>query len=177
MKPLLILLDANVIIELYRLGVWSQILVQCKVFTTDYIAHNESLFYSVSNTHVPIEIDKYIDNGDLTIIEATAEDIGALESVFSDDFLESIHDGEKEALALIAAGKHQDSIFCTADGPAIKALVMLNKGQNGISLEELLARNGFEKQASNVSTWCTKRWYGLRATDGAYNLINHEGLR
>jgi hypothetical protein len=134
-KPLLILLDANVIIELHKLGIWSQILVQCKVFTTDCIAHNESLYYPVNNTRVPIELDEFTDNGSLTIIEATADDIGALESIFSDDFLESIHDGEKEALALIAAGKHQDSIFCTADGPAIKALAMLNKGQNGISLE------------------------------------------
>jgi hypothetical protein len=171
------LLDANIIIELHRLGVWHQILVQCQVFTTDCIAHNESLYYSAKNTNIPIDLGKNIDDGSLTIIEATIEDIASLEDIYDADFLQSLHDGEKEALAVIATGKHRDSLFCTADGPAIKALVMLNKGQIGISLEDLLTKNGFTKQVSTIRPWCTKRWYGLRATEGAHNLVNHEGLR
>ena len=176
-KPLLVLLDANVIIELHKLGIWSQILVQCQVFTTTFIVNDESKFYSAGSNRISIDLQGCVDNGSLTIIDASLEDLEMFKEIFSDDFFDSMHDGEKEVLALIATDKHEQCKFCTADGPAIKALAMMNKKQFGISLEGLLKQNGFIKHVEKTPLWCRERWYSLRITEGIYNFLNREGLR
>jgi hypothetical protein len=177
-KPLLILLDANVIISLHQLGLWSQIINQCQVFSTSCIVFDESKFYSTKNgDQISIDLKQSIDEGKLTVLDADLSDLELIKTIFTDEFLLSLHEGELEALALIAADKHNDCRFCTADGPAIMALAMIGKQQYGISLEELLTQNGLTRQITALPNYCTNRWFNLRITEGNFKRINREGLK
>jgi hypothetical protein len=55
-------------------------------------------------------------------------------------FLDRIHDGELEAIALLVTDEYIDYRFCTADALAVKAISSLGIGSLGISLEELLTQ-------------------------------------
>ena len=176
-QPLLVLADANVIIELHKLGLWRHILQNCQVYTTSSIAKHEAEFYKPrKSSKVPIKIQEDIESGSLHILEASVEDLARLYDIFEETFLASIHDGEREALALIAANKHEDCLFCTSDGPAIQALVMIRKDTLGLSLEKLLRNNGFSNKIDLIPPWCTEKTYNLRIRDGALNVVSGEGL-
>jgi len=176
-RPLLVLVDANIIIELHRLGIWAHILERCQVYTTSSIAGNEAKYFKRRRSErIEISLQANIAGGSLSILEASLEDLVKLEDIFEAGFLQTLHDGEREALALIAADKHEGCSFCTSDGPAIKALAMMRKEAYGMSLESLLKEKGFSSKIDSISPWCTKETYNLRIRDGFLNVVTREGL-
>ena len=98
-KPLYILADANIIIEIHRLGIWKQFTNQCQIATTEYIVQNEALFFRSNFGNVEIDVHEYIDNGAVIILSATGSDLAAIYEKFEAAFLEPVDNGELEALS------------------------------------------------------------------------------
>ena len=143
-KPLCILADANVIIEIHALGIWAQFTNQCHVITTEYIQQHEAKYFKSKkeNVKVTIDLSSYITNGQLHLISADATDLKPIYDTFDSVFIDSIDSGEIEALALIMANKHQNALLCSGDGRAIQALAMIGKTATGISLQKSLEKSG-----------------------------------
>jgi hypothetical protein len=147
-KPKLVLLDANIIIYLHELGIWSEIIERVEIIIPSIIFNDEAAFYrSKDNNKLPIKIDlaKNLNDGKIILCEAEAMEMIELKTVFNPGFAESIHDGEAEALAILKRKVKTDLKFCTADYFAIQALAMLGFSEHGISLEVLLSAIGFQK--------------------------------
>jgi len=176
-KPLYILADANIIIEIHRLGIWKQFTNQCQIATTEYIVQNEALFFRSNFGNVEIDVHEYIDNGAVIILSATGSDLAAIYEKFEAAFLEPVDNGELEALSLIIANKIPDALFCTADGPAIEALAMLGKSSAGISLEKVFEKTGFSISSGRLRHEYQEMFFQKHLGMGKQNFVTKFGLK
>jgi hypothetical protein len=143
MKSKLVILDAVIIIEAHRLGIWNHLLSQFSVFIPGYILDNEvQYFKSKGGSKIAIDLTSNTKNLKVHRLDAEPTDFAKLYQEFNQVFVDGIDNGEKEALALLNSGRYPEHKFCTSDGAAIKALSVLNLSFQGISLEELLQQSG-----------------------------------
>jgi len=84
-----------------------------------------------------IDLQSYKDRGLIDVVECDAAEVAQVRNRCC-KFAE-LHPGELESLAILCR-LGQDALFCTADGGAIRAAVMLDLTENFVSLEELLRR-------------------------------------
>jgi hypothetical protein len=142
-----VLLDANIIIESHKVGVWEKLIERVEIVVSSIVAHKESLFYSKVERKVPesINLKQLIQNGKIKEIPSSPEEIADFLNYFDRVFVFGLDDGEIESLALIKSGKVKDTLFCSSDGPAIQALAMIGHSDAGVSMEMLLKETGLQK--------------------------------
>ncbi len=129
----LLLLDADVIIDFHRLGLWKQITKICEVYASSTVLHNETYFYeNETGRHI-------IDINNIKEVSAKPQEIAQLSKKFDPSYL-TIDAGELESLTILY--KQKGYIFCTCDRSAIIALSLIGLIENGISVENLIKRNG-----------------------------------
>jgi hypothetical protein len=105
-----------------------------------------SFFYKPdSGIPEPIHLSRLIEENKICRIDATDQEMAAVLRRFDRGFIEGLHPGELEALALLLAGNLDDHLFCTSDGIAIQAAVMLGLRDFLISLEKILQKLGLQK--------------------------------
>jgi len=169
----LLLLDADVIIDLHSLGHWDRITKIHQVYVPSIILHKEIYYYqdSAGNRH-PISLENEVGNSIHEIACDPAEIFGFSEK-FDSAFQTEIHVGEKEALILLS--KNERLKFCTCDKSAIKALALLDLAQRGISFEKLLKTSGFstKKLEHRQSEIYFKRWL----KEGSIMKIQGRGIK
>ncbi len=136
----LILLDADVIIDLHSLGHWKRVTRVHQVYVPSIILHKEVYHYADSESiHHPIDLEHEVGNSIYEIACDPGELFDFLER-FDSVFQTEIHAGEKEALILLS--KNEKFRFCTCDKSAIKALALIDLSERGISFEKLLKTSG-----------------------------------
>lgn len=171
-----ILFDANIIIELYKLGVWDSLISKVEIIVPSTVVRDEALFYSADEGGIPrpINLPALIKSGKIKEAIATAAEMAALENVFDRVFIMGLDPGEAEAIALLYSGSIGDPKFCTADKAAIQALAMINRREFGISMEQILKESGLQKKIPNqFTTEFLKKWLDK----GSQNLITGSGLK
>lgn len=172
MKSKLVLLDAVVIIEAHRLGIWTHLMAQFKISVPGYILDNEVKFFkSKSGSQVTIDLAADLKANRIERLDADPSDFAGLYQKFNQVFVDGIDAGEKEALSLLNSGRFPDHKFCTADGAAIKALSVIQLQSQGVSLEELLTQSG--KKMSLKHNFC-KDFYTKHVANG---LLERESLK
>ncbi len=172
MKSKLVLLDAVVIIEAHRLGIWSHLVTQFKISVPGYILDNEVKFFkSRGGGKVNIDLAADLQANRIERLDAEPTDFAALYQKFNQVFVDGIDAGEKEALSLLNSGRFPEHKFCTADGAAIKALSVMALQDQGVSLEELLTQSG--RKMSLKANFC-KDFYTKHIANG---LQERESLR
>ena len=142
-------LDANIIIELHVFGVWGVLTGKHQIIVTD------TVLAEVDHFHDPATGDRSQINKRTDVIPCVninnpdPVDLVAITGLFNDVFLESMHPGEREIIALAYANKLPDDCnICSADGPAIEALALMDKKDMGISFEAVLQTAGLTKNLS-----------------------------
>ncbi len=153
-RPLRLLLDADVVIEAHRLGVWEELVARSAVACPGAVVHDEALFYCTDEYSVPtsIHLPSLVAAGRIAMLEATADDLRELAAILTPDALEGLHPGESEALALLLVGKARDHRFSSGDRAAIRALALLGLSERGISFECALDAAGLKKPLPNRLT-------------------------
>ena len=176
-KPLCILADANIIIELHNLGIWNQFTRQCQVATTAYIIKQEAIYFKSVHGHTGIDLSKYLAEGSVIELSADAMDLAAIYDKFESTFLETIDYGEIEAIALINANKTGDALFCSGDGLAYQALAMIGKASLGISLERVFEKAGFKGSIHRLRHEYCEKFFVKHTGIGRQNFISNFGLK
>jgi len=120
-----VLLDANVIIEAHKIGVWEKLVERVEIVVSSIVAHKESLFYSELEGGIPepINLKRLIQDGKIKEISASSEEMADFSNYFDRVFLFGLDDGEIESLSLIKSGKLQDTLFCSSDALQSKHLL------------------------------------------------------
>lgn len=140
----IVLLDADVIIDLHRLGVWDQVVKRNQVSIPSIVLREEAFYYD-DEQGIRHEIDIIKDAGTaFQEISATAVGMRDFIERFDSDVQEELHNGELEALTILQGDR--DILFCTSDKMAIKAIAIMGSSSQGISLEELLTACGISKK-------------------------------
>ena len=153
----LLLLDADVIINLHELELWPQIITKHQIFVSSIILHREAYKYKDS-----LGVERFIDlnaqiGKSIQKISATSEEINALKKNL--DYADKQHfdDGEAEALTILR--KEKDMAFCTADQLAMEISALLNLDDRVISMQQLLQEAGCVRVniGYSLSDLCLKR--------------------
>ena len=174
-KPKYVLLDANVIIKAYELSIWDRMLESITIYVPSIVVHNEALFFSKEIDRIPQEINlpRLVTEEKIIELTASAEELQSVYSMFDSVFNLSLHAGESEALALLLAEKAGDAHFCTGDKKAIQALAMLDLGDRGISMENLLKKIGMQRALP--AEYC-ENFFKRHLSIGHQNRITGEGM-
>jgi len=171
----LLLLDANVIIKAHKLGIWQLLIERAEIVVPSIIARDEALYYSLEEGQIPtsINVPLLIDAGKIKEFSASLEELDELQSKFDREFVEHIHPGEREALALLFAGRLPDYYFCSGDAKAIQTAAMLRLGEQIVSLEKTLKSLGLEKK---LEFWFSEDFCKKQLDIGHQNLIQGRGI-
>ncbi|TET81221.1 hypothetical protein E3J38_04275 [candidate division TA06 bacterium] len=105
--------------------------------------------------------------------ESKGAEIAELLANFDSVFQQTIDSGEAEALACLIARPDEDLGFCTADGPAIKALAMIGMASRGLSFEAALKVSGLSRL---LPRHFTDVFFQDNLGAGRQNRITGEGL-
>lgn len=169
------LLDADVVIETHALGIWQTFLERCRVLFASTVVHEEALFFRRDINGIPQDINLpiLVEAGKVMEVSALVEEIVVLRALFDRVFIETLHAGEIEALALLKAGKAPGSLFCTGDARAIQALAMARMSERGISLERLLRNIGLGRR---LRKQFTEGFFKQNLRIGQVNRITGQGL-
>lgn len=173
MKSILVLLDANIIIDLFILGYWKNIIKKYKVYIPSIIVDKEARYFeSPIHGRTPIDLSPYISQGQIEVLYADATDYVYIQSQFDSTFI--LDKGEMEAIALMKSSQGGKHIFCTGDAAAIKALSMLNMSDRGISLEELFKKIGINPK--DLEKRHQKSFFDRCLQEGFDKRLRGEGL-
>jgi hypothetical protein len=134
----LVLLDADVIIDLHTLDLFDKIISGYEVYVTK-TAFDEAKYYKQNGKTYPIDIKDKV-----TIIRDTTLDSLMKVQDEAREAMLTIDPGEAEAIACLCDAK-KDLLFCTCDQAAIKLISYIQLEDNSISLESALKKVGYTK--------------------------------
>lgn len=177
-RPRCVLLDAGPVIFLHARGVWEQF---CRVFDVvipEIVADNEAIFHSrdeLTGGSEPILIREEERAGRVSVVAATSAELATTIGLYSDDFAEALHEGEIEGIALMTQRDQLDEcVFCTGDGAAIQAAVMVGLNERCLSLEALLESSGLRQDMPKA---LSRTFFDFNHQEGAKNRVSGFGLR
>jgi len=174
MKKLrLLLLDADIVIELFESELWDAVVERCEVLLARTVAEIEADHYSPakdrSQPPYAIDLKPYADAGRIEIIDVAAPRVSEFIRRFDPTYLDRLDPGESESLAYLVNASEEHRI-CSADKIVFIVLGRLRLSEQGISLEEILQQIGLTKDLSRQFTkayreeW-TRRGQQDRITD------------
>ena len=171
-----VLLDANIIIEAYKLGIWEELIERVEITVSSIVANDEVLFFSKQEDKIPtpINLRNLIEQEKINELSATQDEMTSFLNIFDSVFTQGLDPGEIESLCIIENGNAGDSFFCTSDAPAIKALAMIGHSNVGISMELILKKVGLQKR---LSKQFTDGFFKALIKEGQQTLITGQGLR
>ncbi len=168
----MILLNADVIIDLHRLNVWNQVVKKNIIYISSIILRQEVHFFEDYNG-VRYSIDLLKDVGSLfSEISISAEDLKIFSQQFDRVFEAELHSGEKEALKILQ--DNNEFLFCTCDKVAIKAIALLGKREQGKSFEKLLKSSGLTKKLEFKHT---EKYFRKYLDEGSIMRIQSYGIK
>jgi predicted nucleic acid-binding protein len=134
MKKLL-LLDADVVIDLHSLGLFEKISKSYSLFVTREV-FEEAKFYKKRNQKIPIKIREKV-----TLIDDIKVECLAVVRKEAREARLAIDSGESTSIAYILQ-RESDIALCLCDKAAIKLMAYMNLEQNSISVEKALKNAG-----------------------------------
>lgn len=168
----IVLLDADVIIDLHIFHIWNQIVDKNKIYISSIILRQEVYFYE-DYERIRHNIDLRKDIGSkFCEIFVSAEDLKKFSQQFDQVFEVELHEGEKEALKILQ--DNNEILFCTFDKAAIKAIALLGKREQGISFEKLLKSSGITKKTEFKHT---EKYFKKYLDEGSIMRIQSRGIK
>ena len=116
---------------------------------------------------------KYEDQNNIQIVDVDLATIKKFIEQFSELYKDIIHSGEKETLAFLCSSSDNLRV-CASDQAVFRTLGLLGKSEQGISLEEVLARIGLSQ-----SKYCwryTKQFREKYTLLGQVDFIHDNGF-
>jgi hypothetical protein len=141
----LLLLDANVVIELFRQGLWDSVVERCEIHLSRTVAECEALFWEDAHEQQHrINITPYAESGEVQIFDIPLSDLRSFRERFGPTYFDKLDPGETESLAYLDRHKNLAKVS-SADKIVYRVLGNLRLTDNGISLEEILDRIGLSR--------------------------------
>jgi len=151
MKKLkLLLFDANVVIELFRQGIWDKVVERCEIYLSRTVVEVEVKYWEEeTGKQHRIDLHPYIEEGDVKIFDVSLSEIQSYRSRFGSMYFEKLDPGETESLVYLE--EHQDRAkICSADKIVYRILGNIQLSGKGISLEEILDSIGLGRSLGHA---------------------------
>lgn len=141
----LVILDANVIICLFELQLFDALIKRYSILIPTTIKNESKYYTGKDQEEVEIDWGAYLDAGKIKEVSASSSALQSLTDKFKADFSRGIDPGELEAIAIVCDSDDDNIYFCTGDLPALKAMGILGKGSQALSLEIVLKESGMAR--------------------------------
>ena len=139
------LLDADVIIDLFRLGLFEKLARVHEINAASTVI-NEVKYYIEDGRKIPILFrTEYVSTGIVHEVSADAGEVAEILHRLPQDKRDALHGGELESLAVLVGRK--DLVFCSCDAATIKILPFLDLSERGVSVERLLKDSGLTQSS------------------------------
>jgi hypothetical protein len=147
----LLLLDANVVIEIAKQGLWEQLVDRCDIHLAQTVL-DESQFYDddEGNRHY-IDLSSYVSANRISVFDLEASQMKQFCDHFDSVYLEKLDAGEAESLAYLFKQTEECKI-CSADKIVFRVLGGLNRPDQAISLDEVLGQIGLGRRLGSEFT-------------------------
>jgi hypothetical protein len=172
-KVKLLILDANEVIYLHEIGLWQEVVSRCDIFLARIVAEEEAKYYRRSGVDEVIDLSDDITNGRIRIFEQTASELKQFVGLFDPVYVASLDAGEAESLAYLVQSK-DDYLISSADAIVFRVLGLLNRSDQGISLEEVLQRIGLGRA---VTRQYTKQFRERYTREGEQDAVRGRGVK
>jgi len=136
-----LLLDANVVIKLYELGLWQSVIDKCEILLARTVAEREAEFFFADDGQHGIDLAQDINSNRITVVDVQASDLKRFLDRFDPVYLERLDLGEAESLAYLISSE-DPCLLCSSDAIVFRVLARLHRADQGLSLEEMLQRVG-----------------------------------
>lgn len=168
----LLLLDADVIINLNSLNLWNGVIKNHEVYVGSTVARIEVTHYPDSQRQpISLNLIPQIDNGAIKEISASAQDLKILTDKLRLSKI-GLDPGELESIAIIAENKLEGLKICVIDKSAIMALSYLELDGKAISAEEVLINGGMlQRGKESPHPEFSKKRFDYWVTQGKLILI------
>lgn len=133
-----LLLDANVVIKLFSLGLWDAIAKQCEIHLSEIVIREADYYEDSEGRRQDINLAPYIESGRVQIFSHSAADLSIFRKSFDPIYLEKLDPGETESLVHLLSYKSEDFHLCSSDAIVFRVLGNLKRSHQGVSLEEVL---------------------------------------
>ena len=150
----LVLVDAMIIIDLHELGLWPGFVASKRRIAVSSIVADEAHYYreNPGGSKKEIKVKDDAEKGLIDILEADLESMGEVTARFANWFVDLLHVGEVELIALLLATPEDELAFCSSDAAAISAVAMLGFSERCVCLERLLQSKGLGRQVEQKHT-------------------------
>lgn len=137
----LLILDANVVIQLHELGLWQTVIAKYEVHLSRIVIDDEVKYYHGREQDKLVDLSEDVTEGRLHVFEVDIADLNDFRERFDPTYLERLDPGETESLTFMLKSQ-QEYLISSADSIVYKVLGNLNMAEQGISLEEVLQAIG-----------------------------------
>ena len=173
-KLKLLILDANVVIFLHDAGIWSRFVAVCDVHLPRTVTDEAAFYDDEDSERHYIDLSEDVSHGRVNIFDVSLVDLQKFQQRFDQFYVREIDPGELEALAFLYESEEE---FTISSGDAIvyRVLGRLGKGDQGISLEEILPRVGLG--VPTIAWQYTKKFREKYTHDGFTDMMQNRGLK
>ncbi|MEN6494144.1 MAG: hypothetical protein ABFD16_07625 [Thermoguttaceae bacterium] len=143
-KLKLLILDANVVIYLHEHELWQAVLERCEVHLSGIVIDDEVRFYPGTEYDEVIDLSPDVDAGRIQRFDVPVSEVKVFRDQFDPVYRGDLDPGEEESLAhMLHAAK--DFLISSGDAIVYRILGNVNRGDAGISLEEVLQKVGLSR--------------------------------
>ena len=174
-KLKLLILDAGVVIRLHELGIWGQVRDRCNIHLSRIVAEREVLFQPGDEGEYGEDIDLSSDirDGKVHVFDVATSELEAFREQFDPLYFGDLDDGEAESLAYMT-GQPPAYLISSGDAIVYRVLGNLGRGDEGLSLEEVLQRIGLGRKLD----WPYSKAFRDKYTkDGETDMIQGKGRK
>jgi hypothetical protein len=137
----LLLLDANIVIKAFELGLWQKLIERSDIWIASTVIQEAEFFTSEYRASHAIDLGADLKEHRISRFEVSLSELLAFRNLFDPGYLEKLDDGETESLAfLLKSSEH--CLICSADKIVYRILGNLKRSDQAISLEEILQQVG-----------------------------------
>ncbi len=173
-KLKLLILDANVVIQLKEIGLWRQVLERCDVHLAETVVRDEVKYARGQSHDSLIDLSDDIEQKCITEFSVNASDVMKFRDRFDDSYAVDLDPGETESLAYLDS---TEVPFVISSGDKIVYRVLGNLGweDRGISLEEILQRIGLGQ--SGLPWPASKAFREKYSAEGKLDFVQGRGRK
>lgn len=172
----LIVLDAGIVIKLFELGVWDQVVKQCDVHLSKVVADQEASFHSPTDDlphGQPIDLSGDIAESRISVFQCSLSQVTNFQQRFDQNYAQDLDPGELESLAWLFS-QQKECLICSGDAIVFRVLGVTGRADQGISLQEILDRIGLSK---SLSWQYKKEFREQKSNQGSIDQMQGRGLK
>ena len=140
-----LLLDANVVIYLFKCGAWDKLVQKTRLQIARTVMNEAHFYERDSGERVDFNLADFERSGAIDVVEVAIPGLQAFLAQFDSSYAEKLDAGEAESLAYLLASDEETRI-CSADAIVFRVLGNLDRGEQGLSLEEVLQSTGLARK-------------------------------